>query len=106
MSASSIKPRPKGAEKALMATPREVAEWMLVELNRKQRLYQEAVVNDIESKFGQEFVHTNENGNLAIVRQVLKEFRSISGDDVVWDRTEFMWRKRESHDEPGSRMVG
>ncbi len=105
MSASWIKPRPKEAEKTLMATPREVAEWMLVELNRKQRLYQEAVVNDIESKFGQEFVHTNENGNLAIRRQVIKEFRAITGDDVVWDRTEFMWRKRESHDKPGRRMV-
>ncbi len=105
MSAPWIKPEPKGAEKALMTTPREVAEWMLGELNREDCLHQEAVVSDIESKFGEEFVYTNENGNLAIRRQVLKEFRSISGDDVVWDRTEFMWRKRESHDEPGRRMV-
>ncbi len=78
---------------------------MLGELNREDCLHQEAVVTDIESKFGQEFVHTNENGKLAIDRQVLKEFRAITGDDVVWDRTEFMWRKRESHDEPGKRMV-
>ena len=88
-----------------MATPREIAEWMLVQLNQKQRLYPEAVVLDIRSEFGEEFVYTNENGNLAIDRQVLKGFRAITGDDVVWDRTEFMWRKRESHDEPGKRMV-
>ena len=105
MSAPWIKPEPKEAEKALMATPREIAEWMLVQLNQKQRLYPEAVVLDIRSEFGEEFVYTNENGNLAIDRQVLKGFRAITGDDVVWDRTEFMWRKRESHDEPGKRMV-
>ncbi len=105
MSASWIKPEPKEAEKALMATPREVAEWMLAELNRKQRLYQETVVYNIKSKFGQEFVYTNVNGNLAIDRQVLKEFRAVTGDDVVWDQTEFMWRKRKGHDKPGRRMV-
>ncbi len=105
MSASWIKPEPKEAEKALMATPREIAEWMLVQLNQKQRLYQEAVVLDIRSEFGEEFVYFNENGNLAIDRRVFKEFRAITGDDVVWDQTEFMWRKREGHDEPARRAV-
>lgn len=55
----------------------------------------------IRVQFGEEFVYINENGNLAIDRRVLKQFRALTGDDVVWDRTEFMWRKRETHDEPG-----
>lgn len=84
-----------------MATPRDVAEWMLEELNREDVLYQEPVVSEIEAKFGEEFTYTNENGNPAIDRRVLKAFRAITGDDVVWVREDFMWRKRASHDEPG-----
>ena len=85
-----------------MATPSDVAKWMLEELNRRQDcLYQEQVVHDIESKFGDGFTYTNEDGNQAIERLVLKEFRSLTGDDVVWERSDKLWRKREDHDEAG-----
>lgn len=76
----------------------EIAQWMFDELKRQQCLYQQEVVYDIESKFGQEFTYTNENGNLAINRNVLKAFRKITSNTVVWERSERMWRMRQSYD--------
>ncbi|MDA2937028.1 hypothetical protein MYX75_02035 [Acidobacteria bacterium AH-259-A15] len=84
-----------------MPTPREVAEWMLQELKRQESLYQEEAVYEIEHKFGAEFVYENENGNPAISRKVLKEFRELTEETVVWERSERMWRFRESYDSAG-----
>jgi hypothetical protein len=46
-------------------------------------MYQETVVYEILDRFGEEFVYDNENGNLAIARPVLKEFRKLTEDSVV-----------------------
>jgi len=42
-------------------------------------------------------VYTNQNGNLAISKEVLEEFRKL---DVVWERDERCWRKRTNLDKP------
>ncbi len=84
-----------------MATPRQVADWMLEQLKREDTLYQESAVGDIEDEFGDEFVYENENGNLAISKPVLAEFRKLTGTTVIWSRSERLWRFRERHDEPG-----
>ena len=84
-----------------MATPREVADWMLEQLKRDDTLHQESAVGDIEDEFGDEFVYENENGNLAISKPVLAEFRKLTGRTVIWSRSERLWRFRERHDEPG-----
>lgn len=83
-----------------MPTERDVAEWMLAQLRHGQWLYQETVVGDIESRFGEEFTYINDNGNPAISREVLKAFRSISAKEVVWERSERAWRLRTKHDAP------
>jgi hypothetical protein len=57
-------------------TAKDVAAFMISELDRKKELYQEDVVYEIEKKFGKKFVYTNENGNPAIDRNVLKEFKT------------------------------
>ncbi|WP_420816119.1 hypothetical protein [Longimicrobium terrae] len=31
----------------------------------------------------------------------MKEFHSLTGDAVIWNRAERYWRKREEWDEPG-----
>ena len=74
---------------------------MFQELQRVGFLYQETVVYDIASRFGEEFTQINTNGNIAIGKEVLLAFRELSGNSVVWERGERMWRKRQSHDEPG-----
>jgi hypothetical protein len=74
---------------------------MLEELRRVQYLYQADAAFEIEERFGSEFVYVNDNGNLAISRKVLAEFRELTADIVVWERGERLWRLREAHDQPG-----
>jgi hypothetical protein len=84
-----------------MATPSEAAQWMLDEVTSLGVLYQDDAAAQIEAKFGSEFVPLNESGNPSIRTDVLNAFRKLSGNDVVWERGERLWRKRESFDEPG-----
>jgi hypothetical protein len=75
-----------------MTTAREVAEWMFGHFEKSKYLYQETVVYKIKKEFGPGFVYTNENGNLAIGKDILKEFRKISDNKVIWERGEKAWR--------------
>ncbi len=74
---------------------------MLSELQRVKYLYQEAVVYDITSKFGVNLTYYNDSGNPAIGKKVLAAFRKITGDSVIWERGERMWRFRENTMNPG-----
>ena len=80
-------------------TPEDVAKWMLSEINNHDVLYQYDAASQIEDKFGDEFTPLNDNGNPSIRGDVLQAFRNLSGDDVVWERGERLWRKRASFDE-------
>lgn len=79
----------------------DIAKWMLSEIEKTGELYQEEAVDMIEEKFGEPYVYENENGNSAIANSVLTAFRKLSGDNIVWSRSERYWRGREDHDEPG-----
>jgi hypothetical protein len=85
----------------MVTTPDQVAQWMLDELKRVKYLYQETVVYDISSKFGEQFTYYNDSGNPAIDKKVLSAFRKLTGDVVIWERGQRMWRFRENYDEPG-----
>ena len=86
-------------------TPKTVAEWMAAELHSRRELYQEDAAYHIQQHFGNEFVYINDNGNLAIERTVLAEFRKLTAADTVWVRAERYWRKRESFDDPRKRSA-
>jgi len=73
---------------------------MLDELTRSGELHQETAVSHIALKFGYEFTYDNENGNLAIRRDVLATFRRLTKDSVVWEREDRCWRKRKMEDKP------
>jgi hypothetical protein len=81
----------------------EIAQWMLEKLDNVHYLYQEVVVYDIQRNFGQEYVYENENANLAISKKVLKEFRNLTKDTIVWEKGDKCWRKRMDYDTPGTR---
>ncbi len=83
----------------------DVAQWMLDKIIKKRELYQEEVVYQIEEKFGSKFVYDNEAGNLAISREVLKEFRKLTEKTVVWSRIELCWRIRSADDPKVGRLV-
>lgn len=84
-----------------MSTIDNVAIWMKSELDKSNWLYQEDAVYKIKDLFGNDFVYINDNGNLAIDKKVLAKFRKLTADDVIWERGEKAWRKRENYDQPG-----
>lgn len=86
-------------------SPEEVASWMVAELERQQFLYQDVVVYEIQSCFGDQFTYINSNGNLAIDQDVLRHFKKLTGGTVVWERGERMWRLRSEYDSSGRQQV-
>ncbi|MBX3413912.1 MAG: hypothetical protein KF708_14575 [Pirellulales bacterium] len=77
-----------------------MAQWMLDEVHRTGELYQIDVIGQIEKRFGRSYTYYNDAGGQSIDRKVLSEFRKLTGNDVVWQRGEKMWRRRERGDEP------
>ena len=89
-------------------TPKEIAQWMLGQLNSRDELYQQDAAKTIKKRFGAEFVYRDAGGNLAIDRRVLYHFRKLTADTVVWVTShgggfcpEAHWRKRGQGDAPG-----
>jgi len=78
---------------------KKVAKWMYEKLKRDGILYQEEAVYEIKENFGEKYTYLNENGNPAIDRKVLKEFRKLTDKTVVWVRSGKYWRFREEGDE-------
>lgn len=76
----------------------EVAEWMIKQMGDSHWLYQETVVWKMKQKWGDEYVYLNENGNYAISKQVLKAFRKMTEDRLIWERGERAWRPRKPHE--------
>ena len=92
-----------------MPTPREVAQWMLEQLEQGDELMQQDAARAIQKDFGQEFVYNDKNGDLAVDRRVLYQFKKLSGDTAVWvacqsNWLEGFWRIRESGDKIGRKQ--
>lgn len=83
----------------------DVAKWMRDKIIEDKTMYQEHVVYKIRDEFGEKFIYTNDNGNPAISKTVLKEFRKLTENLVVWEKGERRWRLRGEHDAPGKRQV-
>ena len=76
-----------------MVTAKDVAEWMFQKLEETGYLSQGSVVYEIQKEYGGDFVYQNDNGNLAINKDVLKIFRKLTESKVIWDKGEKAWRK-------------
>lgn len=85
-------------------TPSDIALWMMDELERTGSLLQADAVAGIEREFGPSFIYMNENRNPAIDKRVLREFRELTEDNVIWDRWEYKWRYRQPGDAPSRRQ--
>ena len=83
-----------------MSDAREVAEWMLAQIDHTDCLYQEDVVYEIPQRFGDGFTFVNENGGESISKEVLQAFRKLTEGTVIWERGERMWRRRQPFDGP------
>lgn len=78
-------------------TANDVARWMLAEFSKEGILFQEEAVGCIEVLFGEPHFYVNDNGNLAISKAVLKEFKRLT-PHAVWERDDKYWRLREADD--------
>lgn len=85
-------------------TPREVAEFMLASQGDKKWLDQEVIVTKIRKECGEEHTYKNANGNWAISKQVLAEFRKLTAHTHVWERGDRAWRLRTDRDVAGKRQ--
>ena len=89
-----------------MTTPEDVARRMLDELEKAGYLYQWEAILEIQSRFGDDFTYLNESGNFAIDRRVLRAFRHLTEDEVVWKRAEHCWARRGPHHPRGDKPTG
>lgn len=85
--------------------PIDVAQWMHEYINKNKELYHEDVVYKIEEKYGSGFVRYNQQGNMVLNKEVLKEFRKLTEPDIVWSRSELYWRLRNKDDPKKGRIV-
>jgi hypothetical protein len=97
----SMPERPENPGAVSDATPQEIAQWMASQLEQEGSLSQADAVDEIAKRFGEQFTYVNDSGNPAIDRRVLRTFRKVTGDTVVWERWDFCWRKRTERDAPG-----
>lgn len=79
---------------------KKVAQWMFDKLQDGRYFYQEVAVYQIMDEFGKVYTCLNGNGNRAINKKVLTEFKKISGDKVIWERGSRAWRLRGEYDSP------
>lgn len=83
------------------------AAWMLqrIKESRAHELYQSDAVDHIAKHFDGGLTYTNDNGNPAIDKKVLKAFKEISGDTVVWNNGWKGWSLRSPRDPVGKRRA-
>jgi hypothetical protein len=77
---------------------------MVGELRRSEYMAQVVVAWEIEERFGKRWIYTNANGNPAIAKPVLAAFDALTGDGVVWENRERLWRYRQDYDLPSRRQ--
>jgi hypothetical protein len=83
-------------------TAQDVAQWMFNEVRERKIIDHALIADQIRKQFGDEYTYENENGNLAISKDVLKAFRSLSEETVVWEGKS--WRLRTPLDRPGRKQ--
>lgn len=95
----------RARQKMTNLTAIDVAKWMIKELDNQEILYPEWAVWEIQELFGDNFVSENENGNLSISKNVLKEFRKLTEREVVWMHSEKAWRRLYEDEEYEGRQT-
>ncbi|MBK3639448.1 hypothetical protein [Streptomyces sp. MBT33] len=83
------------------------AQWMLAQItdSRSHELFQSDAAEHIRKNFAEGLTYTNDNGNLAVDKRVLKAFREISEGTVIWERGARYWRLRNERDPQGTRQA-
>ncbi|MEH6501972.1 MAG: hypothetical protein V7751_21550 [Pseudoalteromonas distincta] len=83
----------------------KIAEWMLDEFTKHQRLSQSTAARGIRLNYGDEHVYKNKQRNWGINKGILEAFKKLTPEGVVWSRSSQTWRARRATDPVGTRMV-
>jgi hypothetical protein len=87
-----------------MTTAKDVAKFMVDELEGTNFLYQETIVHQVMQRFGPGFTGINANGNPSINKDVLSAFNKLT-PNAVWDRAERLWRARQPYRQAGPSTI-
>ncbi|MBP5947353.1 MULTISPECIES: DUF6953 family protein [unclassified Pseudomonas] len=79
----------------------EVAQWMLVQMERDGCIYQDDVVDHLVKALREDLLRENSDGNQVVGKEVLAAFRKLTESTVVWVKPDRYWRWRVAEDEPG-----
>jgi hypothetical protein len=74
----------------------DAAAWVFDQIRCHQGLHWDEAASEVRQLFGHECVREDAAGNLVLAPAVLQALRLLSGDSVVWDDSERMWRSQES----------
>src|SRR4051794_18452662 len=89
-----------------MATTRQVAQWMLQQLNREHMLPVRYAAEEIHKQFGPAFVYQDGSGLCAISEDVLQEFRRLSAGVAVWNASRRYWLIEDNNQSPALQASG
>lgn len=75
-----------------MTTPTEIAQWMIEQFEERRTISQHTMAMGIRKNFGAEWLYKNQNGNPAIDKKVLAEFRKLKDESIEWDQSSQQWQ--------------
>lgn len=84
----------------------DVAQWMLMEVQKHGCIYQDDVVDYLVRAKADELLRENADGNLVVGKAVLDAFLKLTATTVVWVKPDRYWRHRVPEDEPGREARG
>lgn len=76
-------------------TPAELGKLMLGLFQRDDYLDHAEAADLIADAGGDDYLFTNDNGNIAIDTEVLKEFRKLTEKTAIWMKSTRAWRLRD-----------
>ncbi|MGM8889715.1 DUF6953 family protein [Psychrobacter sp. 1Y1] len=80
--------------------------WMVDKLEMDGCLYQDDIVDYLVRNDNEDFLRENSDGNLVLDRSLLKRFKDLTSDNVVWVQSDFYWRYRVLEDDTGRKARG
>jgi hypothetical protein len=88
------------------ADPAEViALWMLSMFRKTGGLTQKQAVWGIRELYGAQYLMTSARGRQTLPQPILKAFKRLDPDGIVWSTHRRAWRPRQPEDPPGRRNV-
>lgn len=83
-----------GRRPYLFHTSAEIAQWMVGHVHRHGFLTEVDAIPAVAKRFGNRFVKVNRRGDLGLAPLVLKDFGTLSGVTIAWDREARTWHSR------------